>query len=195
MRKKLCLQIIVLLYTAITRVIDVVETHLRYQEKGKALSNADVRRKHLRRAFCFRAFFCNCLKTCFTDVFYLKPHPEGCSRSGCWYYNRAVGHNVLSQTVKRLCNQAGVDGYFTNHSLRRTCATRLFQQGIDEQQIMSITGHRSSTAVRMYKQVSHEQEEKLSNLIQPVKKYKIDDKAEEGDKQGRRQTRKHNSSY
>ena len=119
-----------------------------------------------------------------TDVFYLKPRPEGCSRSGCWYYNRAVGHNVLSRTVKRLCNRAGVDGYFTNHSLRRTCATRLFQQGIDEQQIMSITGHRSSTAVRMYKQVSHEQEEKLSNLIQSVKKYKIDDEAEEGDKQG-----------
>lgn len=69
-----------------------------------------------------------------TDVFYLKPRPEGCFKSDCWYYiySRAVGP---SQTVKRLCNQAGVDGYFTNHSLCRTCATRLFQQGIEEQQI------------------------------------------------------------
>ena len=83
--------------------------------------------------------------------------------------------------VKRLCNQTGVDSYFTNHSLRRTHATRLFQQGIEEQQIMSITGLRSSNAVRIYKEISHEQEQQLSNLIQPVKKYKIE---EEGDKQG-----------
>ena len=106
------------------------------------------------------------------DVFYLKPLPE--ARPGCWYYNRPVGHNVLSQAIKKLCSEAGAEGYFTNHSLRRTCATRLFQKGIEEQQIMSITGHRSSNAVRQYKEISHEQEEKLSKLIQPVKKYKID---------------------
>lgn len=106
------------------------------------------------------------------DIFYLKPFPE--PRSHCWYYPRPVGHNVLNQTVKKLCSKVGAEGYFTNHSLRRTCATRLFQKGIDEQQIMGITGHRSSNAVRVYKEISHEQEGTISELIRPVKKCKMD---------------------
>ena len=91
------------------------------------------------------------------DVFYFKPFPK--PRPGCWYYNRPIGHNVLRDTVNKLCSSIGAEGYFTNHSLRRTCATRLFQKGVEEQQIMSITGHRSSNAVRVYKEISHEQEE------------------------------------
>ena len=108
------------------------------------------------------------------DVFYLKPLVS--PQEHCWYSARPVGHNLLSDTVKRLCNQVGVSGHFTNHSLRRTCATRLFQSGIDEQQIMSVTGHRSIDAVRVYKEMPHDQEEQLSKIIQPqIKKPKPDD--------------------
>ena len=101
------------------------------------------------------------------DIFYLKPFPQ--PQSGCWYFNRPIGHNILRDTVKRLCGSIGLEGFFTNHSLRRTCATRLFQKGVEEQQIMSITGHRSSNAVRIYKEISHDQEEATSNLIQCFK--------------------------
>ena len=54
-----------------------------------------------------------------------------------------MGHNSLGATVKRLIDKVGVSGFYTNHSLRRTCATRLYRQGADDQQIMSVTGHRS----------------------------------------------------
>ena len=33
--------------------------------------------------------------------------------------------------------------YYTKHSIRATTATKLFQEGVDEQLIMSRTGHRS----------------------------------------------------
>ena len=79
------------------------------------------------------------------NVFYLKPHPS--HSSGYWHYPQPIGHNVLRATVKRLCNGIGLEGYYTNHSLRQTCATRLFREGVEEQQIMNITGHRSSKAV------------------------------------------------
>ena len=52
--------------------------------------------------------------------------------------------------MKKLCDQAGLSGKYTNHSLRATCATRLFQAGVDEQLIKSVTGHRSE-AVQDYK--------------------------------------------
>jgi len=43
-------------------------------------------------------------------------------------------------------------GFFSNHSLRATAATRLFDKDIDEQLIMLKTGHKS-TAARAYKTV------------------------------------------
>ena len=48
----------------------------------------------------------------------------------CCYQARAIGHNALNQTVKKLCEKVGASGYFTNHSLRRTCASRLYHSGL-----------------------------------------------------------------
>ena len=83
-----------------------------------------------------------------------------------WHSRKPVGHNKLASTVKKLCSQVGVDGYKTNHSLRRTAATRLFQAGCDEQ---LITGHRSTEGVRQYKEVSLQQ---CSAIQNPSKKMK-----------------------
>ena len=77
----------------------------------------------------------------------------------------AVGHNTLSQTVKRLCQEAGIQGFKTNHSLRVTKVTRLFQSGADEQLIMSRTGHCSVQGVRTYKRVSEDQKLVLSSVL------------------------------
>lgn len=100
-------------------------------------------------------------KTC--EAFYLTPlkKPKG----DVWYSNVPVGHNTLAKTVKRLCERAGISGFKTNHSLRVTSATRLFQSGVEEQLIMSRTGHRSVEGVRTYKRTSTEQKEALSKVL------------------------------
>jgi hypothetical protein len=64
-----------------------------------------------------------------------------------------------------LCEQAGFKGHFTNHSLRATAATRLYDAGVDEQLIAEKTGHRSS-AVRSYKRTQNAQLVKCSDIIQ-----------------------------
>ena len=46
-----------------------------------------------------------------------------------------------------------------------TNATRLFQSGVDEQLIMSRTGHRSVQGVRTYKRVSEDQKLVLSSVL------------------------------
>jgi hypothetical protein len=56
-------------------------------------------------------------------------------------------------------------GFYSNHSLRATCATRLFEQGVDEQLIAQKTGHRSN-AIRGYKRPSANQEKEVSEIIQ-----------------------------
>ncbi len=73
---------------------------------------------------------------------------------------------TLQLTVPRLCSSAGIEGYKTNHSLRVTAATRLYQAGVNEQLIMKRIGHRSIEGIRLYKRVSDIQEQAVSAIIQ-----------------------------
>lgn len=97
------------------------------------------------------------------DAFYLTPlrKPKGV----IWYSKMPVGHNTLSKTVSRLCKDGGIAGYKTNHSLRMTAATRLFHSGVDEQLIMSHTGHRSVDGVRTYKRETAVQKRSISQVL------------------------------
>ena len=49
-----------------------------------------------------------------------------------WYGEMPLGKNLLSKVVGKLLKNCNLDGDFTNHSLRCTSATRLFQAGIDK---------------------------------------------------------------
>ena len=94
---------------------------------------------------------------------YLRPLKK--PKDSIWFSKLSIGHNTLSNTVARVCKAGGINGYKTNHSLRVTTATRLFQRGVDEQLIMSRTGHRSIEGVRTYKRVSEEQTKGLSYVL------------------------------
>ena len=43
--------------------------------------------------------------------------------------------------VKTMMSEAGVQGYYTNHSLRETVVSRLFQNDVDDKLIKGVTGH------------------------------------------------------
>ena len=87
-----------------------------------------------------------------------KPNPAQ------WFSTMPVGKNTLSKTVGRLLKSCNLDGYFTNHSLRRTSATRLFQAGVDKKIVREITGHVSDTLDR-YQQTSMEQKANVSKIL------------------------------
>ncbi|CAC5407722.1 unnamed protein product [Mytilus coruscus] len=61
--------------------------------------------------------------------------------------------------------EAGIGGYRTNHSLRASAATRMYDAGVDEQLICEVTGHRSN-AVRNYKRTNEKQKRKINSVIQ-----------------------------
>lgn len=75
--------------------------------------------------------------------------------------------------MKEMCAAGGLKGNFTNHSGKRTCATQMYLSGIDEQEIMSRTGHRSEKAVRKYKRSSDEIQEKVSSVLDPPAPKKV----------------------
>lgn len=82
------------------------------------------------------------------------------------FSTQCIGRNKLAGLIKEMCQKAGLKGNFTNHSGKVTCATGLFEASVDEQLIMSQTGHRS-TAVRCYKHPTADHDVVLSNVLQP----------------------------
>ena len=87
-----------------------------------------------------------------------KPNPVQ------WYTSQVVGLNTLRKTVGELLKKSEFDGYFTNHSLRRSNITRLFQAGVDKKLIREISGHRSD-AIDKYCVTSHAQRTEISNIL------------------------------
>ena len=83
--------------------------------------------------------------------------------------------NKLESMLKTICKDAGIEGNFTNQSGKSTCATHLYQAGVDEQSIMMRTGHRSVQGVRKYKRPSDTQLKEISNILEPPKCLKSED--------------------
>ena len=94
--------------------------------------------------------------------FYLQslkvPHPKQ------WYSREVVGTCKIKEVVRELLMSAKIDGYFTNHSLRRTGGSRLFQAGVERKLVKEFTGHRSD-ALDAYQITSDDQRESLSKIL------------------------------
>ena len=61
-----------------------------------------------------------------SNRFYLQPLKN--PNNLCWYTSKPIGKNKLNKFMKSICDQAGIDSSSkSNHSLRATCATRLYQ--------------------------------------------------------------------
>ena len=86
-----------------------------------------------------------------------------------WYGEQVVGVNTLKKVTQKLLKNAKLDGFFTNHSLRRSGSTRLFTNGIDRKLVKEFTGHRSD-AVDQYQITSDEQRQEMSEIIGGKKK-------------------------
>ena len=94
--------------------------------------------------------------------FYLRPLEK--RNPAQWYSTRVVGVNTLRKVTAKLLKSAELDGYFTNHSLRRSGTTRLFQAGVDRKLIKEYTGH-VSDAVDQYQVTSDKQRQHMSEVI------------------------------
>ena len=87
-----------------------------------------------------------------------KPNPAQ------WYGEQAVGKHTLRKVVGKLLKTAKLDGFFSNHSLRRLGTMRLFRAGVDRKIVKEYTGH-VSDAVDKYQVTSDEQNEELSMIL------------------------------
>ena len=96
------------------------------------------------------------------EIFYLqtlqKPNPRQ------WYAEQVIGVHTIAKITTELMKQGDIEGYFTNHSLRRTGGTRLFREGVDCKLVKEVTGHHSD-AVNAYQITGHDQREMMSAVF------------------------------
>ena len=97
-------------------------------------------------------------------VFYCQPLDKY-KEDGPWYSKQARGQHYLNAMVKSMFEEAGAQAKYTNHSLRATGATELFQSNVPEKVIQNITGHRSLKALRQYEKVGDTQKQAASNIL------------------------------
>ena len=81
-----------------------------------------------------------------------------------WYAEQVVGINALKKVVKNILGRANIEGYFTNHSLRCTGGSRLFQAGVERKIVKEVTGHSSDT-IDNYQVTSDIQKEQCSKVL------------------------------
>ena len=85
------------------------------------------------------------------------------------YGNQVIGVNKHKNMIKVIWAHAELPGNYTNHSGKRTCVTQLYMAGVDEQEIMQRTGHRSEKSVQKYKVASSEIQKRVAAVLDPPK--------------------------
>ena len=67
-----------------------------------------------------------------------------------WYTKQRVGYNTLKGFIPKLFATSGLEGLYTNHSLRATSITRMFKADVPEKIIAEKSGHKSLKSLCMY---------------------------------------------
>jgi hypothetical protein len=98
--------------------------------------------------------------------FYLRPLKDRpTDESKPWYANIPVGVNTMKGMLPKMSEEAGTKSRYTNHSLRATSTTRLFNSEVQEKIIQEKSGHRSLAGLRAYEKVTVEQERNVTRIL------------------------------
>ena len=97
----------------------------------------------------------------------MKPLPFTPTGVRPWFWDEPLPKTKLQTMVKDMFRDAGIEGRFTNHSLRVSGTTALFDAGVPESIIQKRTGHKSVSALHQYKRVTTTQNQMVANILQP----------------------------
>ena len=93
-------------------------------------------------------------------AFYFKPNSKRLA-----YDKQVVGINKLNGILPSMCKEANFKAK-SSHCLRVTCASALFNAGVEEKLIRDRTGHRSN-ALFKYEKVSEMKSTEVSDILAP----------------------------
>ena len=77
-----------------------------------------------------------------------------------------MGHSILQSKLKALLSSAGLDpAGKSNHSLRATGTSRMYNSGVPEKLIMERSGHLSSKGVQAFERTTTKQQQVVCGVL------------------------------
>ena len=100
------------------------------------------------------------------DSLFRRPKKYANVKDTVWYDNMPLGHNKIGGMMKEISKKTGLSTIYTNHCIRATTTTVLFQAGLEGERITNVTGHHSTTSLKPYiKAPTQHQKRKASEII------------------------------
>ena len=102
-----------------------------------------------------------------TQRMFITPNPFW-EKTNVWYKNMPVGKNKISKWLKDGAKMSGLDTKkrkITNHSLRATVVSHMTEAGVQEQEVIKITGHATASSLKPYLQINEEHHLDIINKV------------------------------
>ena len=78
-----------------------------------------------------------------------------------------LGKNEIGKLMKTAAQSAGLQGNFTNHTVRKTCISRLMDAEVSLNYVAQLSGHRNLKSLDSYKAASADHQRKMSLILSP----------------------------
>ena len=86
--------------------------------------------------------------------------------SNVWYRSQPMGTDTLGSIIKNMTKAAGLQGKFSNHSVRRTMCTDLLNSGVHPHFVAQLSGHKSTDSLLNYHVASLAQQKAMCSVLQ-----------------------------
>jgi integrase len=103
-----------------------------------------------------------------TNPFFVTPNSHWTNSGSTWYKNSPVGKNTFSKWNKLSAEKSGVDTKqrkITNHTSRSTIVSHMVKIGVQEQELIKISGHTSASSLKPYLQLNKQHHSSIVNKI------------------------------
>ena len=97
--------------------------------------------------------------------FYLTINHRRRRGNSIWYMKAPLGKNEIGKLMKTAAQAAGLQGNITNHSVRKTCISRLMDAEVPVNYVAQLSGHRNLKSLDSYKAASVEHQQKMSLIL------------------------------
>ena len=75
--------------------------------------------------------------------FFLAINHQRKTDNPVWYRRAPLGKNEIGKFLSKAATNAGIEGNITNHSVRKTCISRLMDADIPTNYVAQLSGHKN----------------------------------------------------
>ncbi|XP_067030881.1 uncharacterized protein KIAA1958-like [Acropora muricata] len=97
--------------------------------------------------------------------FFLAINHKRKQESQIWYCNSPLGKNAIGKFLVNAAKAAGLPGNISNHSVRKTCISRLMVDDLPENYEAQLSGHKNLKSLDAYKSASQGHQRRMSMVL------------------------------